>query len=324
LVLGVTNLITYKANVPESAQSFAAVRSSENDFRSIVAPAVAALITGLLVSVSATFAYDALTGKGDTNYVASFGCLMIALVILILLLQPLMRGELSSEKLAQHPQRIYLAADSITGTEEDAPAQIDRLRVALENWTKRSAAYSIGWPAKTESPLLNKAMGDVPANDALPLWGAVRSVVRRGVVWATLRTSPWRFGWPLFLLLVPLIATTIGSFVTGWPDVPPYWAVIVIVSGATSLSLYWAGVILVGARRLAIARSFVSACDAAFVNAGVRVETHAAREHALDSIPAELRAIGVSAKRAEGWAVVGVAVVVLSASSVLLRGLIRR
>lgn len=324
LVLGVVNLITYRSNVPESAQSFAAVRSSENDFRSIVAPAIAALVTGLLVSVSATYAYDALRGKGEDNIGASFGFLMVALVILVLLLQPLMRGELSTEKLAQHPQRIYLAAKSITGMEQDAPVRISRLRTALKNWTKRSAAYSMGWPAKAESPLMNKALKGVPANAALPLWPAWCVVWRTGVVWATLRTAPWRFGWPLSVLLVPLALVATASFILGWPEMSPIWGIVVIVAGVVSLVVYWAGVIVVGVRRLAIARSFLPLCDAEFENAERRVMDHVARQTALSTIPAQLQAITAGAKRSEKWAVIGALVGILSAVTVVLRGFARR
>lgn len=324
LVLGATNLITYRSNVPESAQSFAAVRSSENDFRSIVAPAIAALVTGLLVSVSATYAYDALRGKGEDNIGASFGFLMVALVILVILLQPLMRGELSTEKLAQHPQRIYLAAKSITGMEEDAFARISRLDTALENWTKRSAGYSMGWPTKAESPLMNTALEDVPGDAALPFLRAFGVVWRKRVVWATLRTAPWRFGWPLYILLVPLAAVATASFISGWPEVPAIWGIIVIGAGVVSLSVYWAGVILVGVRRFAIARSFLPLCDAEFLDAGRRVREHVARQTALSTIPAQLQAITAGAKRSERWAVIGAMVGILSAVAVAFTGATRR
>lgn len=324
LVLGAVNLITYRSNVPESAQSFAAVRSSENDFRSIVAPAIAALVTGLLVSVSATYAYDALRGKGEDNIGASFGFLMVALVILVILLQPLMRGELSTEKLAQHPQRIYLAAKSITGMEEDAPVRISRLRTALKNWTKRSAAYSMGWPAKAESPLMNTALEDVTEDAALPFLRAFGVVWRTGVVWATLRTAPWRFGWPLYILLVPLAAVATASFISGWPETSPLRGVGVILAGVLSLIVYWAGIIVVGVRRLAIARSFLPLCEAEFRDAGRRVEEHVARQTALSTIPAQLQAITAGAKRSERWAVIGALVGILSAVTVAFRGFTRR
>lgn len=340
LVLASVHIFSYWSNKPEQARTFAAVRAYDNDFRSIVAPAIAALVTGLLVSLAASFIYTGIVEDDNASASIALPLFIVALVLLMVLLYPLMRGELPTLTLAQHPQRILLAARAVPTDEEAAFERIGELEQALESWSGRRGAFSMGWSKKEESPRLNEAFAGVPENKRLGFWEAIRSLRGRRVFRAALRSAPWRFGWPIFLLAVPLPLGFLTSWAAGSAD---WWLSPVIAGVALPLvGAYWTGLSLSGARRLAISLSFVPEAKSALLQARDRASAERTRRDAIDAWPtmltdavrgadrgydeSELSAVMREVRRARVWAA---AATIASLGSVILaafgaRGVRRR
>lgn len=301
LMFGVANLSSYRTTVPEKVQTFAALRTSDNEFRSIVAPAIAALVTGLLISLAASFAFEEIRTQDGTNILPSFWFFIGALVVLVLLLQPLMRGELPLEKFAQHPQRIFLAANAVRGSEDDAARRLDTLQASLSSWWDRRGAFAMGWVRKPQSAVLNEALGGVPAHVNLRFRDAARAVVGRGLLLAMLRTGPWRFGWPIYLLPIPPLLLALDALLRNeaWPAWWPLAAISLTAFGLLSLAVYWAGIIFVGVRRLAIGYSCLAPCQAAIQGARSRVAVDQEQRGSRGAISASLIAMSQDLNRIE-------------------------
>lgn len=343
LVLASVNIFTYWSNKPEQATSFAAVRAYDNDFRSIVAPAIAALVTGLLVSLAASFIYAGIIEEDDSRFGVAMPLFIVALVILILLLYPLLRGELSTLVLAQNPQRIFLAARAVATVEDAAIERIEELEQALENWRKRRGAFSMGWSKKKESPRLNEAFADVPEERRLGFWRAARATWGQKVFRAAWRTAPWRFGWPVFLLAVPLLVGSPAYWVAWGKD---SWLPLAFAGAAVLLvTAYWMGLSLSGVRRLSISLSFVPEATAALSDARDRANAERERRKTLDAWPtmvsdavrradrehsesesAVLGAITRDVRRARAWATAAAfaSVVSVVVAALGIRGSLRR
>lgn len=335
LYFGVGNLASYWTLKPDRERSFAQIRVSDQESRSIVWPAFSALLAGFLISLSASFLYGDIT-SGRESATPLWGIFFFAaLTVFVVFLAPVLRGEPPLEEQARFPQRILTIAKSLGGEDPDDANTLRILQERLSNWEANGAAFSIGWRKLRPSPGLNTAFSQVPSSKKLQLRAAVRSLRGRRVVQAAWAAAPWRFGWPVYVLSGLSVAGLVvlwvdGSYAPGW--------LLVIPGGVVAVAVHWSSRALCGARRLAIARSFVQPCKDELAAVQARIDRAHAREQAwgaaltaLDALNADIRELRVSQdsvrtdRRFGGGVVLGMtAAMVLLASVGLLSRLAPR
>ncbi len=292
LVVGLGNVTLYWTLTPDKDQSFAEIRSSERDYRSIVWPGLAALLTGLLISLSSAFIFENLTSGDSSRFPTGELLFLAACITFALLLRPVLKGEPRLEQYAQYPQRILAAAKGVSGDERDVAAIVETLQNRLADWERRCGAFSMGWTNITASPTLNTALADVPGVSTLPLRAAFRAIRRRGALRAALRTAPWRFGWPLYALLAAHLGAAVCLLASD-ADTAPTVRLLLFIAAASAGCLFAAatGRLLAGTRRLAIGRSFLNSCREELDAAHRRARAAEATKQAVAALPAQVAAL---------------------------------
>lgn len=287
VILGVVNIFTYWTNRPDKDQSFATILDSEREYRSIVWPGVVTLVTGLLVSLSASFIFVELT-SGQEQFPMGSLLFAVAVIMFVVLLRPILKGEAPLEERVRYPQRIIAGAAAVSGEERDDAETVRMLETRLRVWRESAAAFSMGWVKKPASPKLNRAFGQVPGNASLGLRDACRSLWRRRAVAAAIQTAPWRFGWPLYFVVALHSVAAVFAFAGG--SLVPMLVVTLIfcMISALSLFLYWSGALLVGVRRLAIGLSFLPRARSELKAASTRVAAFREHERRRLNLPSQI------------------------------------
>lgn len=155
---GVLDLLSYKGGRIGEVVTYASMLSLHRDYRSILVPAVSALMTGLLISISASYTYAGLSRQDSgVNLYVGFVLFALALVVLILLLKPIMENGELLDSYAQTPRNILAIASAIDGSDPSSGETLRRLRVHLAAWQRSAAAVSVGFTERGRSAPLNSA-----------------------------------------------------------------------------------------------------------------------------------------------------------------------
>ena len=206
----ITALIAYFSLAPAKPRTFSQRLADQSTYQSIIVPAFGALVTGLLVSLSASFFYTGVSNDQSSQltiggWLFFFAALtFLVTAVYILKLQPL-------KNLTQYPQGILAAVDEVLIHNPEAAHQLEGLKKRLETWYNASAALSLDWKPKHTAPRLNQAFSAIPQHQSLPWKQALVTVRRRRIYQAALRAAPWQFGWPLYLLAVLWSLVTVAE-----------------------------------------------------------------------------------------------------------------
>ncbi|WP_347346421.1 hypothetical protein [Microbacterium sp.] len=291
-MFGILQLISYWSIRPAKPQAFAQRRHRQRHLRETIVPAVAALVTGLLVSVSATYFVRGLDGiataAGRTLFAPALLFLLLAGLLLAVLLPVLLRLNANLYGTATTPDLIGPAADALPGAEPDPRGAWCTLVGNYREWWRFRGSYAFGSrPQRTPPVRLNRALRVVPRDPALPLRLTWR-MLSWSLIVSSVRSRPLQFGWvalPTVLLPVGIIAFyATGELIADTPAEPfesAAWGIAV----ALALNLFYWWTLLVSALRTHAAR--LEECGrarAALRDAKARIDEHEAREAQLDQL----------------------------------------
>lgn len=260
LVDGSTRILTFSVGRPRKNSTLQTLQSSERGFRTVAIPAVAASVTGLISGLAASYLHSGF--DSGSEHELQIGAILAAgsVVVLVVLLNPALKGDPEIQDLVHSPQGVLAAARHIQHSVDTTVDDIEALDQTLVSWERHAAAYAMGWPRKQESLRLNSAMHAVPADTSLGCKDAARALRGRHCFRAALTTAPFSFGWPIGALLLLHSAGSVLLLVSREPTVPELGVLAIIASMSVLVILFHGYVrLLVGARNLAFERSFLQA-----------------------------------------------------------------
>ncbi|WP_262775577.1 hypothetical protein [Brevibacterium permense] len=204
-ILAIIEIATICTIHAPKRQTFADIRVKEEQFQTIIAPAMGALISGLLVSISASFLYSNLVNESKDWYrYAGIGVFFIAALSLVFTINLALRGGAQAAELARNPFTIRAAAEEFTDDPRHCPVDPDTLSENLKNWTKHRSAHSLNVDRDIELSDLDEKL-DLSAR--LRKFSALPSSFI--IYLMSIRRVPFRFVWPLFgpvLFLLSVLA----------------------------------------------------------------------------------------------------------------------
>lgn len=198
----VTELATIWTIRAPRYRTFQYLRLDELRKQTVISPAVGTVVSGLLVSVSASFFFRAVTTPED-EWSARIGLVvfLLSVIALALLLFAGAKGVGEPEEVARGPFAIRAAADEYASDPRRAPLDPRFLRERLRSWDKMRAFYSLNISVKDEKgdvrPHISKRLGDelATAAQARGVWSATRASLR--VYRVAYRRFPTRLGGPI-------------------------------------------------------------------------------------------------------------------------------
>lgn len=241
LLFATLELATVRTVHPPKRQSFATVRASEEQFQTIIAPAIGALASGLLVSISASFFYSSLVGDGGNAYrIAGLGVFFAAGLSLVLTIGMALKRGVQAAEIARNPFTIRAAAEEYADDPRRAPIGPEALSQNLEVWTQYRSARSLNLDLNAEAPKLDATLDSTICSRGL--WSALLDSLT--VFLFAVARFPFRFGWPIIgLILLP--TSVIGIVITGQAlapsAVPRLLAMFALTMGLSAFSVIFYG-----------------------------------------------------------------------------------
>ncbi|MDA4894228.1 hypothetical protein PFZ55_45965 [Streptomyces sp. MS2A] len=239
LVLSLVEFATVRIIRAPERRTFTYIRLAETQFQTIVAPAMGALLSGLFISISASFFYEGFTRETEDWRQAAGGLTFIAgAVALALTLRSALKGVGEPAALAKDPFTIRAAADEYVTQPREALLTPQVLTTQLAGWAAQIPARSLNVSADVESHRLTEALDRAAdATGVRAIWPSFRVYV------AALSRFPFRFGWPtlgltVFCIGVLWYAFAFADFETRNPWAPVLASAIMISIGAFLTALY--------------------------------------------------------------------------------------
>lgn len=194
LLLGVTHVATLgKVHAPQS-RSIDQIRNTETQFKTVVAPALAALISSLFVSLAASFFFaDLIAGKETWYQTAGLLTFVMGTVALLLILRFALADGGDHVELIRDPFRIFDVANEIAVHPRASKISPEVLTVQLNEWEKHISPRSLNISTDRTSTDLDKTF-----KRCLQVSGKISSIRQSfALYYAALRRYPIRFGWPI-------------------------------------------------------------------------------------------------------------------------------
>lgn len=242
MVLGIIELATLRLIRPAKLKTFAHIRLSASQYQTIIGPAVGALISGLFVSLSASFFYGALTGgQGAWHQQAGAMILITGMVALVITLHLFLKDFGEPAELARDPSTIRAAADESAANPRGGSLDPDFLTHQLNQWSEYISACSMNLSVKKKSELLDRSLER--AAEAHGFWSLVARSFN--VYWAAFLAFPTRFMWPLIgfgLFALGTISIAVGDAGLDFTSSARPWIVLILLltTGAAITVFYCA------------------------------------------------------------------------------------
>lgn len=190
LLAGILELATIRTIRPPEHRTFTYIRLAANQNQTIFAPALGALVSGLLVSISASFFYEGLRFSEPFWYryagVASFFAAGFALVVT---LRSAIKGVGDPSELANDPFTIRAAAEEYSEDARRATLSPEFLEKRLSQWERDLPGHSLNISRKSDA---KRVLGVL--DKAAATTGLLRSTrASSSVYMAALAEFPLRF-----------------------------------------------------------------------------------------------------------------------------------
>lgn len=227
-LMGVEELISAARIKPAPPLPFSLVRLEEEQFRTIIAPAIAALTSGLLVSLSASHLYSASLKETSTaESITGIGFFLAAAIALVVTLK-LALGK--NRKVLEHvraPHHIKAAAEAASESPRHPPLPHDELCTRLAVRESSAAAHAMGVARDIPAARLLAAMEHSRTASRNRVWSSLR------IYGAALIRFPWPFALPVAVLVVYLVGLWIVAVQVGLAS----WRMVAIAIAFTVLGL---------------------------------------------------------------------------------------
>lgn len=242
LFLGFAELVTLPTIRPPKRQTFAHIRLTATQYQTVFAPAMGALVSGVFVSLSASFFYASFTEQQDSwHRLAGVASLLAGAIALVVTLWSLLRDAGEPETLARDPFSIRAAADESAANPWRGGLDPEVLTYRLNEWEDSISAHSMNLSVKGTSSLLETYL-----NKPTQKGGSSFSLLHcLKIYYAALLRFPWKFCWPLLgftILLIGIVGFVIGPTELKFATSLRPWAVIggFVVGGAVATIFYCA------------------------------------------------------------------------------------
>lgn len=239
LVIGVLELATVRTIRPPKKQTFAYIRLAANQYQTVFAPALGALISGLFVSLAASFFYASFTEEENPwPQLAGLTAFVVGAVALTITLWSVLKGG-APEELARDPFSIRAAADESAAAPRSGALAPAILKQQLDEWKESISARSLNLGVKGGSERLNRRLSEAAQKSGF--WtSALRSLC---VYYAALLRFPLRFLWPVlgFVVLVVGVVWHGISLAGVWVDNPwqPWGGVCLVAAFGLLVTVFY-------------------------------------------------------------------------------------
>ena len=194
LVLGIVELLTLRTIRPPKRKSFAHIRLAETQFQTVIAPAMGAIISGLFVSLAASFLYSGLTSESESWHQNVGGVVFFAgVIVLMVTLRLFLKGVGEPTELTRDPFTIRAAAEESAAHPRQSTLGVDVLNQQLCDWKRYISAHSMDLSARRASDRLDRELHRAKKKQGF--WTAMWLSFR--IYYAASLRFPFRFGWPL-------------------------------------------------------------------------------------------------------------------------------
>lgn len=214
---------------------FALVRLEEEQFKTVIAPAIAALASGLLVSLSASYFFEASRTQSDEVMLEVSGIvLFIAGAFALVITLRLALGK--NRKILEHvraPHHLRAAAVAAAEDPRHAPLPHYELASRLDTRKKSIAVHSLGIDKDVEAKALLSAMEKSLSSKKPHLWSSLR------IYCAALRRFPLRFVLPLLVLIVFLVGVWGTAFDLGISSLGAFAIFAGLTLGGATIVLFY-------------------------------------------------------------------------------------
>lgn len=226
IVLGFVELATLRTIRPPKRKTFTHIRLATTQYQTVFLPAVGALLSGLMVSIAASFFYESFKEQGDSGkQLPGFVAFFVGAISLTATLWSTLKDVGEPIELARDPFSIRAAAEESASAPRSGGLDPEILAKQLNEWNKNISARSMNLSVKGASdPLLRSLTQGAQTGK---FWLSVLRSLQ--VYYAALHRFRFRFAWPILGFLIFLSGTllfAIGTvelpFATSWKP----WAVV--------------------------------------------------------------------------------------------------
>lgn len=212
LLAGIAELATASTIRPPEDKTFTHIRLAANQYQTVALPALGALISGLLVSISASFFYEVLSGATLFWHLgAGIAAFLAAEVALVVILRLAMNRVGDPSELVDNPFAIRAAAKEYSDDPRQGCLNPDFLTERLDEWESSMPRHSLNIAKDVDASRVTKSLDTAADVNGMWRWfGASLAVYKSALI-----KFPMRFGWPLLGAFFFLTGGTWYGFLTG-------------------------------------------------------------------------------------------------------------
>ncbi|MGP4969105.1 MULTISPECIES: hypothetical protein [Glutamicibacter] len=214
-ILGVVELATLRTVRPPKRRSFTYIRLAATQYQTVFAPAMGALISGLLVSISASFFYESLKEQEDSGaQLVGVVAFIVGAIALTATLWSTLKDVGEPVDLARDPFTIRAAAEESVLEPHNGRLDPEVLAKQLDEWNENISARSMNLSVKRTSQRLHRSLNQ--GAQTRTFWLSILRSLQ--VYYAAILRFPFRFIWPIFGLLA--VTSGIVWFAIGFAKLP--------------------------------------------------------------------------------------------------------
>lgn len=196
-IVGLLELTTISHIKPPKQQSFLRIRYLDTQLRNIAVPALGALASGFLISLSATFLHEGLTTPNNEQWSwAGLGSLVAAPLVLFATLSVALKGTGDAAESANDPFKAKAAAEHSATSPRHLSMNPEQLTEQLDGWEKGIARHCLLLTLPAKNSRLRALEEELKsASERRGFWRALLPCVK--VYFQMVVRFPGRFSWAL-------------------------------------------------------------------------------------------------------------------------------
>jgi hypothetical protein len=249
LILGIVEISTLKLIRPPQQKTFSYIRLAATQYQTIFVPALGALVSGLFVSLAASFFYLGLTAEKQESWPqwVGSGMFIAGAISLTVTLRAAFKGVGEPGELARDPFTIRAAANEYAADPRRGTLDPTFLNERLSEWvtyiSTRAMNISSTRVMNESSKMRSDRLGGVldKGSKVDEFWRGIRSSIC--VYFVALSRFPFRFMWPLLGPLVLAAGVALYMLTESKLDVGssirPYFGASVLMALALVLTLIY-------------------------------------------------------------------------------------
>ncbi|EFG47824.1 hypothetical protein HMPREF0183_0901 [Brevibacterium mcbrellneri ATCC 49030] len=226
LLAGIVELATVGTIRPPEDKTFTYIRLAANQYQTVALPALGALISGSLVSISASVFYEVLSGATLFRHlVAGIAAFLAAEAALVVILRLVMNRVGDPSELVDNPFAIRAAAKEYSDDPRQGCLNPDFLTERLDEWESSMPRHSLNIAKEVDASRVTKSLDT--AADVNGMWRWIGTSL--AVYKSALIKFPMRFGWPLLGAFFFLTGSSWYGLVYANVEIKHWWYLIIVM-----------------------------------------------------------------------------------------------